>query len=112
MTTYKIWQTYPRNFPKDLRYTLGTKIDELFIDVLEALSIASYLAKEQKIPYLRRASLKLDLLKFFLRIAWESKALDSKKYIELSKHLEEIGKQIGGCQRGITSKQNPARRGE
>jgi len=42
------------------------------------------------------ASVKLDLLKFFLQIAWEIKSLDNKKYILLSERLNEIGKMLGG----------------
>lgn len=101
-----------RHFPKDLRYTLGAKIDLLFVETVEALFIASALVREQKVPYLRRASLKLDLLKFFLQVAWESKALDTKKYIELSEYLADVGRQIGGWQKQVITKGNPARGGE
>lgn len=39
------------------------------------------------------------MLKFFLRVAWEIKSLDNKKYIIISEHLEEIGKMLGGWQK-------------
>ena len=54
--------------------------------------------------------MKLDLLKFFLQISWEIKALDNKKYITLSEKLGEIGKMIGGWIKGI-EKENPATKG-
>ena len=110
MSTYNLWHTYPRNFPKDLRYTLGTKIDLLFIEILEPVFLASTASGEQKLPYLYKASVQLDLLKFFLQVAWESKALDSKKYIHLSELLGEIGKMLGGWQKHILAlpKENPA----
>ncbi len=63
---------------------------------------ASYLAKETKLPYLQKAVTKLDLLKFFLRISWEVKALDIKKYIVLSEKLDEIGRMLGGWIKQIT----------
>ncbi len=63
--------------------------------MLELLFIANYLPKEQKLPYVLKASSKLDLLKFFIQIAWEMKALDNKKYAILSKKLDEIGKMTG-----------------
>lgn len=108
-TVYRQWQLYVRNFPKDQRYTLGTKIDSLFIEVLELLYIASRLSREQKLPALKKASLKLDVLKFFLHVAWESKALDTKKYITLSEQLVEIGRMIGGWEKYTASiKGNPA----
>lgn len=105
--TYKIWHSYVRRFPKDLRYTLGGKIDSLFIETLEAIFMASSLGPQQKLPFLQTASVKLDLLKFFLQIAWESKALDNTKYIKLSEQLVEVGRQLGGWQKQIIIKQNP-----
>ena len=112
VAAYKVWQSYPRHFPKDLRYTLGAKIDLLFVETTEALFVASCLLKEQKLPYLHKASIKLDLLKFFLRVAWESRAFDNKKFIALSEHFDEIGKMLGGWQRHASTKENPAKGGE
>ena len=84
------------HFPKTSRYSLGSKIDSLFIETTEAIVIASYLTSKEKIPFVRKASTKLDLLKFFLQVAWEIKALDNKKYIALSERVDEIGKMLGG----------------
>ncbi|MBI1956994.1 MAG: diversity-generating retroelement protein Avd [Candidatus Niyogibacteria bacterium] len=101
ISAYKLWNEFVTHFPKKSRYTLGEKIDSLFVDTIELLFTAGYLSKEQKLPYLQRANGKLDLLKFFLQIAWELKAIDNKKYIALSKQLDEIGKMLGGWMRGI-----------
>jgi hypothetical protein len=78
---------------------LGIKIDRLFIETTEYIFIASRMSKDQKLPYLQKASSKLDMLKFFLQISWEIKSIDSKKYIILSEHLDEIGKMLGGWQK-------------
>ena len=66
------------------------------METTENIFVASRLAKEQKLPFLRKASVKLELLKFFLQISWEIKSIDNKKYITLSGHLDEIGKMLGG----------------
>ena len=50
---------------------------------------------------IKKASLKLDLLKFFIQIAWELKAIDNKKFAELSSPLIEIGRMLGGWQRQL-----------
>jgi hypothetical protein len=109
---YKIWQEYHRQFPKNLRYTLGAKIDHLLIETIEAIFTASCLAREQKLPFIRKSALKLDTLKFFLQVAWENKAFDNKKYIIISERLEEIGRMLGGWQRHtmLNSKVNPAKK--
>lgn len=90
-SVYKTWHEIMPNLAKISRYTLGEKIDQLFIEVAEFIYTASFLPKEEKSPYLQKAVIKLDLIKFFLQIAWEIKALDIKKYITLSESLEEIG---------------------
>ena len=87
VAAYKLWNEFKNHFPKKSKYTLGGKIDTLFLEVIEFLFIAGYLNKEQKAPVLLRANGKLDLLKFFLQIAWELKTLDNKKYVILSEYL-------------------------
>lgn len=83
---------------------MGAKIDALFLDILELLFIAQYLPKEQKLPILAKANGKLDLLKFFLQIAWELKIMHTAQYAEMSKFLDEIGRMLGGWRRGIEQK--------
>ncbi|MEK7501044.1 MAG: four helix bundle protein [Patescibacteria group bacterium] len=81
---------------------MGSKIDSLFIDTMELVFTASYLSKELKRPLVQKAGAKLDLLKLFLQISWEIKALDNKKYLALSEKLDEIGRMLGGWQRQLT----------
>lgn len=107
ISTYKVWHEFLPHIPKDARYTLGIKIDNLFVETTELIFTASYLSKNQKLPYLQKAAAKLDLVKFFLQILWEIKALDNKKYIRLSEKLDGIGKMLGGWNRQL-SKENPA----
>jgi hypothetical protein len=89
------------HFSKDARYTLGNKIDSLFLEVIENILKAGYSDKLEKLIFLKRGSVKLDLLKFFLQIAWEIKSLDDKKYIKISEKLNEVGKMIGGWIKSI-----------
>ncbi|MBU2539633.1 diversity-generating retroelement protein Avd [Patescibacteria group bacterium] len=94
--TYKVWYEYLPDFPKDSKYTLGAKVDSLFLEVIEEIIKASSSDKTEKLIFLKTGSAKLDLLKFFLQIVWEIKSLDNKKYINLSEKLNEIGKMLGG----------------
>ncbi|MEK7664413.1 MAG: four helix bundle protein [Patescibacteria group bacterium] len=50
---------------------------------------------------------KLDTLKVFLMILWETKSLDDKKYIALSLKLDEIGKNLGGWMGQINKQNSP-----
>ncbi|MDO8492766.1 MAG: four helix bundle protein [bacterium] len=107
LTVYKKWFEYRNHFPKKSRYTLGDKIDSLFLQTLELLFIASYQTKEDKLRTLRLAIKKLDLLKFFFRISWELKIIDTEKYIIVSEQLQEIGRMLGGWKKGLESKTPP-----
>jgi hypothetical protein len=72
---------------------------------MEAISVASFLQKEEKLPWVKVAIRKIDTAKLLLMVLWETKSLDEKKYILLSIQLEEIGKMLGGWN-GQISKQN------
>lgn len=76
----------------------------MFLSVLEVTFTAVYLPPEQKVSVLCKAISWLDLLKFFLQIAWENKQIPNNKYLELSQRLEEIGRILGGWKKGIISK--------
>lgn len=97
-----------RDFPKTERYGIGRRIDNLFLEVLELSFTAAYLPPEQKIVFLGKAISRLDILKFFLQLAWESKLVPDEKYLDLSARLEEIGRMLGGWRRGL-QKKTPAR---
>ena len=101
---YKKWYGLRDHFPKKARRTLGEKIDNLFVELLELLFVAGYEAKGNKLPKLEMAIKKIDLLKFFLRIAWEIKALDNKKYLALSEGVQELGRMVGGWKKGLLTK--------
>jgi len=92
------------HFPKASRYTLGEKIDSLFIEIIECIIIASYLSKQEKLPSIKKAIIKLDILKFFLQIAWEIKALNNKRFIEFSGKLVETGRMLGGWRKKLDNK--------
>lgn len=98
---YKLWHEIIQHLPKTSRFTLGAKIDNAFIEVIELIFVAGSLSRDKKLPYVQKAIGRFDLLKFFLRISWEIKTLDNKKYIAISEPLNEIGKMLGGWLRNL-----------
>ena len=105
--TYKLWQQYLPHFPKTSRYTLGAKIDRFFLKILDNINLGRYLSKENKLKFIQKASANLDSLKFFLRIAWEIQALNTKQYAALSEKLNEIGRMMGGWIKKLEEKLPP-----
>lgn len=110
-SVYLLWYGYYQTLPKLHRHSLGQKIDALFVEIIEAVSFASFLSREEKQPYVRFSIKKLDTLKILLMVLWETKSLDNKKYIALSVKIDEIGKMLGGWN-GQLSKQNSPYKGE
>lgn len=98
---YKLWQICLDLFPKPTKFSLGVKIDLVFVELIENLFLARYAKGETKLLYINTSGAKLDLLKFLTQIAWEMKAIDVKKFSLLANPLNEIGKMIGGWQRHI-----------
>lgn len=102
---YILWFSYLGTLPKTHRYSLGGKIDALFIELIETIAVASFIPKTEKVPYVRIAIRKTDTIKVLLMILWETRSLDNKKYAALSLPLDEIGKMLGGWN-GQLAKQN------
>ena len=109
---YLLWHTYHSKLPKLHRYSLGARIDDLFIETIEAVSGAAFLSGDKKLPYVRLAARKVDTLKILLMVLWESKSFDTKKYIALSEIVDEIGKMLGGWNGQLTKNSTPPERGE
>ncbi|MFA6423838.1 MAG: four helix bundle protein [Candidatus Magasanikbacteria bacterium] len=94
--SYKLWHGFLIHLPKLTKHTLGTKIDNLFTDIIELTLTASYIQRTEKIIFLEKISKKLDTLKYFITILWEIKGLNTNKYSQLSGQLITAGKMMGG----------------
>jgi len=109
---YTLWQKLHRDFPRVERLGIGQKIENLFLFILELTFSSAYLPPEQKIIMLGRTISRLDVLKFFIQLAWENKLVSTEQHIELSKNLEEIGRQLGGWKKGLETKLPPKNEAE
>jgi len=110
--SYSTWYKYFQILPKPHRYTLGQKIDNLFVEIIEAVAIASFLSKEEKQLWIKLAIRKLETLKILLMVLWENNSIEDKKYIILSTPLDEIGKMLGGWNGQLTKQNSPAMKAE
>ena len=106
---YLLWSEYQPTLPSTKRYSLGERIDYLFVEVIESMAAASFLPRGEKEPYVRLAIRKLDTLRVLLMVAWETRALDTKKYAAISEVVEDTGRQLGGWY-GQLARQNQTTR--
>lgn len=93
---YKLIHLYRASVPKADRYTLWKRAEDTCIELLELVITAGQLNQQQKAAYLTKASTKLNLLRIFIRLAKDTKAIDPKKYLALQTLMDEIGRMLGG----------------
>lgn len=96
---FKLWYEYLPHTTKLIRHSLGDKISSLFIQLVELLLLAGYSPKDKKLEVINKASVTLDLLRYFLQTAFELKAIDNKQLATLLAPLIEVGKMLGGWKR-------------
>lgn len=88
---------------KSARYTIGARIENTFLDLLEQAYTAYFSSKEKKAEKVAECIFTLDILKFFISIAWEGKLISHGQYETLALKLEEAGKMFGGWQKSLAN---------
>lgn len=101
---YSEWFRLFNSFPKIYRGTLGAKVENYFLELLESIFTALYLSPSQKAVRLTTAISKLDGVKFFLQLAWENKCLSNEQYASLSEKLQRTGRMLHGWKIGLEKK--------
>lgn len=98
---YKTFYGLRSVVPKADRYTLWQRAENLILDILEGILLASQLPKSGKLQPLEEVSTKLNVLRVFLRLAKDVKALDTKKLVMLQEMVDEIGRMLGGWMKSV-----------
>lgn len=93
---YKEIYSLRGTIPKSDRYAVWQRVENITLEVLEGILTAISLPKNQKADILEEASKKLNMLRVFVRLSKDVKAIDNKKYIMLQEKLDEIGRMLGG----------------
>jgi len=81
-------------FPRDQRFLLADRIEVILLDILELLIEAVYSKEKRNI--LEKANLRLDQLRFMVRIAKDMKYISLKGYDYFCQLVLEVGRMIGG----------------
>ena len=72
--------------------------------MIKDLLTVNHLSGTEKLSLLNKISVKVDLLRVFIRLAHETKAINSKRYISLQEILDEIGRMLGGWIKNVKGK--------
>lgn len=100
---YKVFHDYRKIIPKSERFTVYERSENLIVDTIELFLEAGY-TRSNKVVTLEKASVKLNTLRFFIRLMKETKSLDVKKYTILQEMVDEIGRMLGGWIRSSSTK--------
>jgi len=91
-------------FSRDHRFTLGNRLEEGALDVLELLVAASYASDKR--PLLQQANTRLNRVRYLVRLSKDLRLINVKQYEFAARAIDGIGVEIGGW-----LKQQSARRG-
>lgn len=91
-----------KKFPRDQRFLLGDRIEGYLLEILENLITAQY--SRDKGEFLRKANLKVEVLRFLWRLSHDLRYLDTRRYEYASRALDEIGRLVGGWIRTLRRK--------
>lgn len=96
-----LWISIVPHIVKSARYTIGQRIENIFLDLLE-LSYNTYFSeKDKKAEKIARCILMADALKFLITVAWEGKMISNKQCEDMAVKLDEIGKMFGGWRKSL-----------
>jgi hypothetical protein len=90
-------------FPRSRRFTLGERLEGGLLDVLDLLVEAAYTRNKEN-P-LRRANLRLEMVRHLWRLSYELRAVAIRQYEHGAKLMDELGRQIGGWLRSTGQSQ-------
>jgi hypothetical protein len=107
---YLIWMNIVPHIPKTARYTIGVRIENKFLNLLELAYAAYFIEKEKKEEKISMCIFELDILKFLISTSWEAKCISHKQYEDIAANLDEVGKMLWGWKKSLNSdKKNRAR---
>ena len=88
------------HFPRKVRFTLTTRIDNLALDVLDDLTTAAYTGRGKR-AVLDRANLRLTRLRVMLRMARDLGHLPRRRHEDALRVIDTVGRMLGGWRRSL-----------
>lgn len=83
-------------FPKTSRHSLGTRVEDVLIEILELLYLAQGKQSVSRLMILNKADVKLKILSAHVRLALATRCINDAGFAELSTLSVEIGRMLGG----------------
>lgn len=81
-------------FPRNQRFIVGDRIENLLLDILGILIEAAYFREKSRL--LNSANIKVEQLRYLIRISKDIKLINIKSYEQSARAIDNVGKSIGG----------------
>ena len=81
-------------FPKVVRFSLGDRILDNALRILEDVTRAQF--RKRKLDLLVGCNERLDVLRVLLRLAMDTKGISFRQYEFITSELQEAGRMLGG----------------
>jgi len=91
-------------FPRSQKFLLGDRMQTVAVDCLELLVSATYTRERHNL--LRQANLRLEHLRYFIRLCHDLKHMDHRRYEHAARQIDTVGRLVGGwakADQGVTS---------
>ena len=85
-----------QRFPKSVRFTFSTRIDNRALDILEDLVEAQYSTGRVTQVALNRADLRLSCLRTLLRLSHQRRYIDRRGFEIVMRNVDTAGRMLGG----------------
>ncbi len=87
---------HQKNIPKLERFTIWKKLQDTSIITIENLIHIGYTEQSKRLEILLNTGIQIDLLRFFIRLSFDTKTINQKTYIKFQSQIDEIGRMLGG----------------
>ena len=101
---YRALHALEKTIPKMERFTLWQQAENTLLSGLRSLIRVGYLPQESRLPQLMNVSAEIDMLRVFIRLTLDVKAIPQQKYIALQEKIDEIGRMLGGWIKSLKQK--------
>lgn len=83
-------------FPRSQKFLIADRIEVQIFDILEDFIEAFYTEKKNKRDILKKTNVKLEKLRYTIRLSYDLKYISIKKYEQITIKINEIGSNLGG----------------
>lgn len=93
---YRALHELDKSVPKAERFTVWQSSKNACLEILYGLLRVGYRVPEARAEELANIAPQVDMLRVFLRLSADVKAIDQKKHLALQDALDEVGRMLGG----------------